>query len=376
MAALAGGESEIGNVELSEDIRASLRCVQAMGARVNFVDGVLTVHGVQTENLKITGVPDCGECGTTLRFMAPVCLLSAAPAVLTGSPRLLARPLSVYEALCRERGLSFANTGTELRLQGRLKSGSFTVPGNVSSQFISGLLLILPLLPGNSTIHITGQVESRPYIDLTLQAQRTFGVETRWQDERSLFIPGGARYTPCGTEAEGDWSNAAFFYALQYLGCPVSVRGTDPASLQGDRICLSYFAALKKGFAELDLSDCPDLAPVMFAFAAMNHGGRFTGTARLRIKESDRAAAMAQELKKCGCDVRVCENEAVVPGGALHAPEAPFNGHNDHRIVMSLSLLCLRFGGTIGGAGAVNKSYPGYFEDLKKLGAELYYEAE
>ena len=370
-AALAKGESVIENASLSEDIEATVRCVEALGAACEYTPGRITVHSPGPAGLRAADVLDCGECGTTLRFLIPVCMLLPGGATLTGVPRLLRRPLGVYERLSASAGVPFENGGATVRVGEGLKSGRFVFPGNVSSQFVSGLLFALPLPEGDSEIVLTGGVESRPYIDLTLDALARFGVAARWAGENTVFVPGGQKYLPCRTAAGGDWSNAAFLIALGGEDRRVTVTGLDPASRQGDRRCTEFFEALSRGPAEICISDQPDLGPVLFAYAALRRGGVFTGTARLRLKESDRCAAMAEELLKFGCRLTVEENRVTVPATALHAPAVPLDGHGDHRVVMSLALLCARFGGEIEGAGAVNKSYPGFFETLRTLGVNI-----
>ena len=175
---------------------------------------------------------------------------------------------------------------------------------------------------------------------------------------------------------EGDWSNAAFFYALKECGYPLHISGVSDESLQGDKICISYFDLLKDRYSTLDVSDFPDLAPILFVFAAMHHGGRFTGTKRLRLKESDRVDAMAKELQKFGVKMTLEENSVTIPPGKPHTPNEALYGHNDHRIVMSLAVMCVKYGGVINGAEAVNKSYPSFFEDLEKLKVKISYEVE
>lgn len=243
--------------------------------------------------------------------------------------------------------------------------------GNISSQFLTGLLYALPLLPEDSRISITTAVESRPYIDMTLRALAAFGVKAAWEDEQTLVIPGGQSYAPREVWVEGDWSNAAFPDALNLFGSSVVVEGLDESSLQGDRVYRTYFAQLASGSPTLHIGNCPDLAPILFAVAAALHGGTFTGTARLRIKESDRAAAMAEELSACGVTVTVEEDSVTVSPIGLHAPTRPLCGHNDHRIVMALSVLLSLLGGEITEAQAVRKSYPTFFADLKRLGIKL-----
>ena len=374
MAALSDGESVINNVVLSDDIRATLRCIRAVGATCEIENDSIKVHGIDPHRIEHTGLMDCGACGSTLRFMIPVCMLCGSTSVLTGSPRLLSRPLSVYESICRERCILYENDGTNVRIGGCIHSGTFTIPGNISSQFVTGLLLVLPLLNNDSEIILTDGIESRPYIDITLQTLRYFGINAFWKNDHTLSVPGGQRYVSGSVTAEGDWSNAAFLLALGGKEHSVNVLKTDESSLQGDKKCVDYFKALEQGHAIIDITDQPDLGPVLFAYAAMNHGAVFTGTARLKIKESDRIAAMAEELHKFGCDLTVKDNEVFVLKTALHAPSVTLCGHDDHRIVMSLAVMCAKYGGEIEGAEAVNKSFPDFFRTLEALGVKIRYE--
>ena len=312
----------------------------------------------------------CRECGSTLRFFVPIALLQNTPVTLTGSETLLSRPLSVYETICREQGLRFQRTDRSLTVCGKLRAGRFSVPGDISSQFISGLLFALPLLAQDSEIVIAPPVQSAPYIRMTLRALEAFGVTAQMRENR-IRIPGAQRYRPRDAAVEGDWSNAAFFDALNYLGGDVRIDGLDADSLQGDKICRQLFRALDAGTPTVDLSDCPDLGPVCMALAAYKHGARFTGTRRLRIKESDRASCMQRELLKFGVRCVLDEDEMTVFASPLQTPREPLCGWADHRIVMALSLLLTKTGGTIEGAEEVRKSFPDYFERMKSLGIEV-----
>ena len=250
-------------------------------------------------------------------------------------------------------------------MRGRLPAGEYVVPGNVSSQFVSGLLFALPLLDDDSTIKLLPPVESRSYIDLTLAALAEFGVKAEWTDETTLAVKGGQTYFPHDAAVEGDWSNAAPFLSL---GVPVT--GLDEGSLQGDRRVAGFLSELDRGCAEIDLSDAPDLAPVLFAHAALRHGGKFTGTRRLALKESDRGRAMKTELAKCGVAVGIRENEITVGRGAKK-PTEPLFGHNDHRIVMAAAVLLSRLGGTVEGIEAVAKSFPDFFKQLQSVNIKV-----
>ena len=369
-AGLAEGESRIGGVALSEDVAATLDCLKVIGADWTLDGDTVTIRGTDVRGFR-GGVLPCRESGSTLRFCLPLCLLSGACAELTGEGRLPERPLTVYEEVCRERALLFARDGKAVRVRGPLPPGDYVLPGDVSSQFVSGLLFALPLLDGDSTITLIPPVESRSYLALTVDALRQFGVTVEWDNDTRFHVPGGQRPGARKLNVEGDWSNAAFFRAME-----IPVTGLAPESRQGDRVCEEYFTALRNGTDEPpDLSDCPDLGPVLFAYAALHGGGRFTGTARLRIKESDRAAAMAAELARFGVQTILEENAFTVPPSPLHAPAEALDGHNDHRIVMALAVLCTKTGGTIRGAEAVRKSFPDFFERLRSLGIEVRYDA-
>ncbi len=371
--ALADGKSTIRGIHLSQDISATLRCLKALGAEYELNGDTVTIGGCKPNLLRKGTVLDCGESGSTLRFLLPLCLLSGKEAVLTGTPYLLDRPMDIYEKLCLQNGMVYHKESDGIHVKGLLKSGDFRIPGNVSSQFISGLLFALPLLGRSGTITVLPPIESVPYIDLTLQALNQFGVEARWQDERTLYVPAGG-YTPCDTTVDGDYSNAAFFEALNVLGGKVAITGLSQDSRQGDRVYQKMFPLIKAGTASLHLGDCIDLAPICFATAAACHGGIFNGTRRLAIKESNRAEAMAQELRKFGVNVSVEDNHVVIFPAAFHAPNEILSGHNDHRVVMALAVLLTLCGGTIEGAEAVSKSFPDFFEKLGSLGIEVQYE--
>lgn len=251
---------------------------------------------------------------------------------------------------------------------GKLTPGDYTLRGDVSSQFVTGLLLALPLLPGDSTLRVLPPVESRPYIDITLDVMASFGVTAEEREQDMFFIPGGQHYEGRCAAVEGDWSNAAFLFAL---GSGVTVTGLRPDSLQGDRVCRDMLRRLESPGAVLDISACPDLGPVLFAAAARSCGAVFTGTRRLRIKESDRATAMARELARFGAEMAVEDDRVTVLPRPLHAPEEMLDGHNDHRVVMALAVLCASLGGTIRGAEAVSKSWPDFFRTLQALGVRM-----
>lgn len=367
-AGMCQGKSVIHGISGSADVLATLDCLRALGAECQREGDTVTVLGRDMRSVSPEGILSCNESGSTLRFMIPIALLSGRNVMFCGSPSLMQRPMDVYRMLCEEKGLVYLQDGQSVFVQGPLRAGEYAVVGNISSQFISGLLFALPMVEGDSTIRISPPIESRPYINLTIDALRTFGVEVIWQDEHTLFVRGGQSYRATETAVEGDYSNAAFLDALGLFGGEVAVKGLREDSIQGDRVYRRYFEMLCKGTPTIHIGDCPDLGPILFAVAAAKNGGIFNGTRRLRIKESDRAEAMAEELRKFGTALTVYEDTVVVYPADFHAPDTPLAGHNDHRIVMSLAVLLTLTGGSIRGAEAVSKSYPEFFETIRALG--------
>lgn len=370
-AGLSEGKCTVHGISESEDVMATLDCLNAIGARWERDGDSITVTGTDIKKISDGKLLPCRESGSTLRFFIPICLVSGANAVLAGSERLMDRPLGIYETLCKEKGMIFSRDRTTLIVKGPLKAGEFKLAGNVSSQFISGLLFALPLLTGDSTLTITPPIESRSYIDMTMSALATFGVETEWKDEKTIYIRGGQQYKAKEAYVEGDYSNAAFFEALNVLGGHVEIGNLRQDSIQGDRVYKKMFEQLQSGTPILNVSDCPDLGPVLFAVAAAGNGGVFSGTSRLKIKESDRGDVMAEELKKFGVSATVYDDEIIIYPAKFEKPTEELKGHNDHRIVMSEAVLLTLTGGVIDGAEAVTKSFPDFFTKLNSLGIEV-----
>lgn len=370
-AALADGVSTIRGVSKCEDVQATLDCLYSLGVKTEILGDDVKIHGKDFSCAKATAPLWCRESGSTLRFMIPIAMLSKNTIIFSGAPSLMARPMGVYAALAEEKGLDFIADGETIVTRGPLSSGEYKLQGNVSSQFISGLLFALPTLKGDSTIKITSSVESRSYINLTMKAIREFGVKAEWLDDYTIKIPGGQKYTSCDITVEGDFSGAAFPDALNLLGGEVIIDGLSDSSVQGDKVYKKHYESIRSGIPSIHIGDCPDLGPILFALSAAKQGGIFDGTRRLKIKESDRAAAMAEELKKFGASVTVYDDTVVVYPCDFHAPSEILKGHNDHRIVMSLAVLLTLFGGEIDGAEAIKKSYPAFFNDLRKLGIEV-----
>ena len=367
-AAMCDGESVIRGISNCEDVLATLDCLEALGIKAERRGDDVFVTGKSFKSVKPSAPLQCRESGSTLRFMIPAAMLSGHTTVFYGAERLMQRPMGVYEKLFSELGLTYISDGESIVVRGPLTGGEYSVAGNVSSQFISGLIFALPIADKDSTIKITTPIESRSYIDLTINAIKKFGVTVTWADEYTIKIPGRQKYIPTDITVEGDYSGAAFPDALNLFDGKVSVLGLDPESIQGDSVYKRYYDMLDGGVPSIHIGDCPDLGPVLFAIAAAKFGGVFSGTKRLKIKESDRAAAMAEELKKFGTSVSVYDDSVVIYPAEFHAPTEPLSGHNDHRIVMSLAILLTLTGGEIEGAEAIKKSYPEFFDNLKSLG--------
>ena len=382
-AALADGRSVIEGISASEDMKAALDCIEALGAAYEESGDTVTVLG------RASGVSSgfpaainsvvtfpCRESGNTLRFFIPISLCFFEKVRFTGTKRLMERGIPVYEELFAERGIEIKKQETAIDIEGRLQSGSFTVRGDISSQFITGLLFALPLLEGDSTLRVLAPVESRAYIDITIDTLQSYGITVTEEEENFFLIKGGQRFRARDIQVEGDWSNAAFLYAFQTLGHTLAIDGLHQESIQGDRACIEFFQRLEDREPVIDIAGCPDLGPVLFAVAAAKHGAFITGTRRLKIKESDRVQAMAQELKKFGVSLTVSENSVRIPDTEFKVPTEALQSHNDHRIVMALAVLLSRTGGVIEGAEAVRKTYPDFFEVMQGLGMKVSIEEE
>lgn len=370
-AAMCDGVSIVRDVSSCEDVLATLDCMSALGIKYERNGNDVTVHGKNPRRMHPTEPLRCRESGSTLRFMIPIAMISEQTTVFYGADGLMSRPMTVYEKLCKEKGLTYVCDGNSIVVKGPLKGGDYTVLGNVSSQFISGLLFALPSAEKDSTINVIPPIESRSYIELTLDALRCFGIDAGWEDEHTIKIKGNQHFKPTDVTVEGDYSGAAFPDSLNLFGGQVEIEGLNESTLQGDSVYRKHFEMLKRGVPTIHIGDCPDLGPILFAIAAAKNGGIFSGTKRLKIKESDRAAAMASELKKFGTTVSVYDDSVVIYPAEFRAPTEPLSGHNDHRIVMSLAILATLTGGVITGAEAVAKSYPGFFDSLQSLGIEV-----
>lgn len=369
---LSRGKCVIKNIADSDDISATLSCIEQLGGSVTKDGNIVTVIPTNEKQIE-NAVFDCKESGSTLRFFIPVVLATGAKnCTFSGSERLLARGIKEYEKLFENSDVKINSDEKSIEVNGKLTAGNYEISGEVSSQYTTGMLFALSVLSGKSTLKITGNAESRAYVDMTIKVLKDFGADITEPEKNFFEINGKGRLSPGEFTVEGDWSNAAFLIALSRLVGTISVSGLSENSVQGDRFSSVAFDALDGENAEIDLKDCPDLAPILFAYAAYKNGGKFINTRRLRVKESDRANVMAEELKKFGANVKVYENSVEIEKTQLKPPIVPLCGHNDHRIVMALSVLAAVFGAEIDGAEAVNKSYPDFFRVIKKAGVNVY----
>lgn len=392
-AALATGSSHITNLEFSKDISATLAAAGQLCARVTTGPADAVVEGLG-RFAPLTAPVDCCESGSTLRFLIPIASLTGQEVTFTGRGRLMERPQSVYETLYREQDLRFEQTSAGLTVAGALTPGEYRLAGNVSSQFISGLLFATPLMEAPSTIEVRAPFESRSYVDLTTDAMQKFGVKVsvraRKDGSATYKVAAPQHYAAADMDVEGDYSQAAFLAVLGSIVGGITITGLPSGSHQGDRVILdilkqcgakfersgshvTFHRSLLKA-VEIDLADCPDLGPVLIALGCFCSGTTIIRNAgRLRIKECDRIAAMQEELAKMGGTVKADGDALTIEGCALHKPTVPLNGHNDHRIVMAMAVAALAAGqpAVIEGANAVNKSWPDFFEVIKGLGAHV-----
>lgn len=388
-AALSKGKCVISPVDLSEDIKATIGCVETLGAKVNITDGVLTIDGSEMFKENYYEI-FCNESGSLLRFIIPVVSAFGVSATFTGAGRLPERPIGIYLDCLPKAGVKCTTkSGLPLTVEGQLQAGEFEIPGNVSSQFITGLLFALPLLKEDSKIILTSPLESVAYVDITINVMRKFGVVIDTADY-GYFVKGNQSYTPQNYTTEGDWSNAAFFMTAAAINGDVTVTGVDNNSAQGDReiaeILKSFGAKVK--FTDnsvrvqkanlkattIDARQIPDLVPILAVCATFADGTtHITGAERLRIKESDRLSAIANAINELGGKV-IEEPDGLVITGVKALKGGKVLGVNDHRIVMAMSVAGLMATDTvtITDMESIKKSFPSYFNEYNRLGGISY----
>ena len=409
-AALAPGESTLSHIAFSEDIKATLRCVEALGASWEQKEPeTIRLRGAVGGHTAPDGaLPhfDCGESGSTLRFLIPIALALRGGGVFTGRGRLMERPLGPYFDLFREKNIFYEQKDGVLTVRGALRPGKYALPGNVSSQFFTGLLYALPLLGGDSELLSTTPIESAGYLHMTRQAMGRFGVDTGWS-RQTFRIPGNQTYRPADCAVEADWSQAAFWYAAQGIGNQVEVVGMDENSLQGDKVILDWGGMLRneplsggvsvpvlgqdRADAEkllspvsgrsgryavgIDVSHSPDLVPPAAVWGALTPGCDLylKNAGRLRIKESDRLDSVTKVLNAMGAEVREEADSLFIRGRAALRGGVTVDSCNDHRIAMMAAVAATKCERpvTVAGAECVAKSYPNFWEEFQRLGGKL-----
>lgn len=390
-ASLASGKSRIKNINYSVDIKATIEAMKTLGA--SFIEGEneVIIEGVGGVFSQVERVIDAKESGSTLRFLIPLASLSNCKVQFIGSKRLFQRPNNVYEEIFKHQNNTFEQND-DIVVCGAIQADNFDVVGNVSSQFITGLLYTLPLCEKDSIINIIPPFESRSYVDLTISVLKQYNIDIVWKDENTLFIKGGQHYLPHDYTVEGDYSQLAFFATLGLINGPLTVLGVSHDSLQGDKQFIDFCREMGGKVVEvangyrfypsdlkgitMDLNNCPDLGPIASTIASYAKGEtKLVNAERLRIKESDRILAMETELKKVGVNVSSTTDSMTIIGPTTWASSQLLSGHNDHRIVMALAI-----GATIANnvmiideSEAISKSYPSFFTDLQSLGIKVEY---
>ncbi len=389
-AALSGGECRVNNIVMSADITATLDAVRALGCKYTVSKGGGYVK-LAPKSRKYSGKEieiDCAESGSTLRFLIPIALLSGRDIRFTGRGRLMQRPMKPYFDMFEKKGIVYEKGNDYLKLSGTLKSGLYKLPGDVSSQFITGLLFALPQLEGDSEIEITTFTESKGYIDITLDVLKKFGIKIENKNYRRFIIQGGQRYTPQDYTVEGDYSQAAFFLVAGAIGCDVLCKGLSSNSLQGDKAIIDIIKQTGAKIEEtkdgiravhtanmqgitVDARDIPDLVPILAVLLSFCKGeSRIINAGRLRMKESDRLAAITSELKQLGGNI-IEGGDSLTINGVQALCANTVSAWNDHRIAMAMAIAACRCEGDavniMGAKEAVNKSYPDFFEVYEKL---------
>ncbi len=376
-AALADGVSEISNVTDSNDITVTSQAMEALGANVLADSGTYTVRGIKSPAKKAE--IDCGESGSTLRFIIPVAAALGTTATLNGHAKLPQRPITPYTREFPSKGVTFEpQSGLPITLTGKLRAGEYNLEGDVSSQFITGLMLALPMCEEDSVIKLTSPLQSKPYADMTIAALKKFGIDIREMSMNGLpiyLIKGGQKYKPCRTAVEGDYSQAAFFFTANALGSEIKITNLDPNSVQGDKAILDIIASCgddMKPFTA-DVADIPDLVPILAVLGSFTKGqSRIVNAARLKLKESDRLTCVANALNAiggkvtAGDDFLTMEHIDTFTGGEVDSCK-------DHRIVMAAAIAATASNAPviIHGAEDVKKSYPRFFDDFKSLGGQF-----
>jgi len=390
-AALAKDQSKIYRVDLSDDIIATIEAIKALGATIINSEEYIEITGIGGKILHDNYIIDCNESGSTLRFMIPISMLSSGTKTFTGCGKLGTRPLTPYFDIFDEQKIPYQHESDPLNLtiSQQLKPGTFYIKADVSSQFISGLLLTLPLLENDSTINLTTELESAPYVDLTIEMINMFGGRIDNHDYKNFIIKGNQSYKSINYEVEGDYSQAAFYFVAGAIGNEISVLGLKENSQQADAAIIPILQRMNVVFNQenghialpsklvgtiIDAKDCPDIIPILCVAASVAKGTtKIINVSRLRIKECDRVHAIVTELTKLGANIKAQDSEIIIHGVEMLIGGVEVWSHNDHRIAMSLTIaatICKEPIYLID-SNCVSKSYPNFYQDIKSLGGKL-----
>ncbi len=391
-AGLSCGKSIISNVLYSKDILATIDAMRACGAEIIEHEDYLEITGSKV--IRKHNIIDANESGSTIRFMIPIALVCNEPITFTGKNNLVKRPLDTYFEIFEQQKITYKRKEDYLPLEveGGLHSGDFYIRGDISSQFITGLLYALPLLDGDSTLHITTTLESKGYVDLTLDILKKFNIKIEHQEYKTFTIKGNQEYKACDYTIEGDFSQSAFFLVADTLGADITLHAMNPNSHQGDKKIiqdildlggkitftkdkLKAFPAKTKGCV-IDFSQSPDLGPALSVLCALSSGTtEFIHASRLRIKECDRISCMKEELEKLGA--KIVENpDGMIIVGVEKLKGGIVDSHNDHRVAMALAMASLKAKSSIKilNAECVAKSYPNFWKIFESIGGSIAYE--
>jgi len=377
-ASLSKGTSVVGGVSFSKDIYATLSAMESLGARYTIQDDTITIQGISTPNVQAT--IDCYESGSTLRFIIPIVGALGVSATLKGQGRLPERPITPFIRELPKKGISFDYNNTmPFSMNGKLKNGTFELEGDISSQFITGLLFALPLLDGNSKIVMTSPLQSKPYVDMTIQSMANFGVYIV-ETDYGYYVEGNQEYKPLNHKVEGDYSQAGFFYVANAIGNDIVLQNLLESSIQGDKkivevcekSCYNRIDNRLNAYT-INATNIPDLVPILAVLGCFGDGtSKIIGAERLKIKESDRLVATADALNRIGGKVTPT-NDGLIIEPIEHFIGGTVDGFGDHRIVMATAIASTRCMNDviILGANAVEKSYPNFFRDFKNLGGKI-----
>lgn len=402
-AALGNGESIVENVSISKDIEATCSSLKNLGVKIEEINSQIKgrkafkIQG-SSGNFKILDkVINCEESGSTLRFLIPLGAATGEEIIFKGKGKLVSRPLDAYYKIFERKNINYETSekgGLPLKVKGKLTSGNYELPGDVSSQFITGLLFILPILEGNSTIKITSKLESRSYVDLTLFCLKKYGIEISHENYMDYKIKGGQHYNSKISFVEGDYSQIAFWLVAGAMGSKeqkINCKGMNLNSLQGDKAIIEIiermgaklkikkekneievFGGSKTKGTIVDASDCPDIIPIITVLASVSQGTtKIINASRLRIKECDRLEAISTELNKIGADITELPDGLII-NGKERLEGGEVECWNDHRIAMSMAIASIKCTKplVLKGTSCVNKSYPEFWNDFAKLGGK------